>query len=228
MIERIEALLLSRGVNKRSVKRELANTCGISYQAVQAWFNENTKSIDAKHLSAIADAYGTSVDELLTGTPPTHRNSSSNGPALKVVGEINKFVNDDFVNYVSYASIGGADQYVLVMKNSDFFPRFRQGDRLLIDSKRKPHQNDDVLITNTDNTIELGYVFQVDQDSLVIMDKGNAQKTIRISEVKKVEAVAAIIGNGSLDVSGLKKKPSEPEDKSELGMLITDRKAKSW
>ena len=65
--DRIQELLEARGVKPRGVRRALSKTCGISYQAVSQWFSGETANIKNDNLTAIAEAYDTSVDWLLTG-----------------------------------------------------------------------------------------------------------------------------------------------------------------
>ncbi|MFG8479014.1 LexA family protein [Pseudomonas aeruginosa] len=65
--DRIELLLTSRGVPKRQIKTTLKDVCGVSYPAVSQWFSGKTKSIRNEHLMAIAKAYGSSVDWLISG-----------------------------------------------------------------------------------------------------------------------------------------------------------------
>lgn len=59
----------------RGVKRDIANTCKISYEAVRQWFAGDTDNIKNENLSAIADGYDTTVDWLLSGSgEPPRRN----------------------------------------------------------------------------------------------------------------------------------------------------------
>lgn len=66
VIDRIERLLDERGVPKRKQKRELANTCGISYEAVRQWWTI-TENISTEYLKAIAKHWNASLDWLITG-----------------------------------------------------------------------------------------------------------------------------------------------------------------
>lgn len=65
--DRIELLLSSKGIGKRSIKPTLARICGISYPAVSQWFSGKTGSIRNENLQAIAKAFGSSVDWLISG-----------------------------------------------------------------------------------------------------------------------------------------------------------------
>ena len=67
VIDRIQSLLQARGVPRRSVRRELAKTCEISYEAVRQWFSGDTANIRNEHLVSIARKYKVSVDWLLSG-----------------------------------------------------------------------------------------------------------------------------------------------------------------
>lgn len=66
-VDRIEKLLIDRGVPRRQLRKELARTCGISVQAVGEWFNGKTKNIAHSNLISIADKYDSNIDYLLTG-----------------------------------------------------------------------------------------------------------------------------------------------------------------
>ncbi|WP_213665367.1 S24 family peptidase [Pseudomonas sp. RC4D1] len=70
--DRINQLLLENGVKSRSIRPTLARICGISYSAVSQWYSGTTGSIKHENLQAIAKAYGSSVDWLLTGSTPKH------------------------------------------------------------------------------------------------------------------------------------------------------------
>ena len=67
--DRITKLVLTRRpeLGVRNVKRDIANTCGISYEAVRQWFAGDTENIKNEKLVALADGYDTTVDWLLSG-----------------------------------------------------------------------------------------------------------------------------------------------------------------
>lgn len=67
--DRIAQLILARKpeVGPRGFKRDLANTCGVSYEAVRQWFAGDTANIKNENLIAIAEGYDTTVDWLLSG-----------------------------------------------------------------------------------------------------------------------------------------------------------------
>lgn len=81
--DRITKLVLARKptIGVRSVKRDIATTCGISYEAVRQWFAGDTENIKNENLVAIADGYDTTVDWLLSGKdePPRKRDLGSTG-----------------------------------------------------------------------------------------------------------------------------------------------------
>lgn len=76
-IDRITQLVLARRpeLGVRSVKRDIATTCGISYEAVRQWFAGDTEHIKNDNLLAIADGYDTTVDWLLVGKGEPPRRS---------------------------------------------------------------------------------------------------------------------------------------------------------
>ncbi|WLG64820.1 S24 family peptidase [Pseudomonas sp. FP1762] len=78
--ERITKLVLARkpDIGVRSVKRDIATTCGISYEAVRQWFAGDTENIKNENLIALADGYDTTVDWLLSGKgdPPRRKNGA--------------------------------------------------------------------------------------------------------------------------------------------------------
>lgn len=67
--DRITKLVLTRRpeLGVRNVKRDIATTCGISYEAVRQWFAGDTENIKNENLVALADEYDTTVDWLLSG-----------------------------------------------------------------------------------------------------------------------------------------------------------------
>ncbi|QJP95466.1 S24 family peptidase [Pseudomonas fluorescens] len=75
--DRITKLVLSRKpeVGARGFKRDIASTCGVSYEAVRQWFAGDTGNIKNENLIAIAEGYDTTVDWLLSGKgePPSRK-----------------------------------------------------------------------------------------------------------------------------------------------------------
>jgi len=65
--DRIQLLLVNRGIRPRDVKPNLARVCGISKQAVWQWFSGDTENIRSEYIVAIAKEWGTTTDWLLTG-----------------------------------------------------------------------------------------------------------------------------------------------------------------
>lgn len=68
----MKKLLLDAGVPERQVRRELAEACGISPQAVAQWFSESTKKISPDYIAAVAKKWGSNSDYLITGEYPKH------------------------------------------------------------------------------------------------------------------------------------------------------------
>lgn len=85
--DRITKLVVARkpDIGVRSVKRDIATTCGISYEAVRQWFAGDTENIKNENLVALADGYDTTVDWLLSGNgePPRRKQT----PPLKPEGK---------------------------------------------------------------------------------------------------------------------------------------------
>ncbi|UVL26790.1 XRE family transcriptional regulator [Pseudomonas donghuensis] len=79
--DRITKLVVARkpAIGVRSVKRDIATTCGISYEAVRQWFAGDTENIKNENLVALADGYDTTVDWLLSGKgePPRRKEAPS-------------------------------------------------------------------------------------------------------------------------------------------------------
>lgn len=86
--DRITKLVLARRpeLGVRNVKRDIANTCGISYEAVRQWFAGDTENIKNENLVALAEGYDTSVDWLLSGKGEPPRKSESKPLAAKDPG----------------------------------------------------------------------------------------------------------------------------------------------
>ncbi len=75
--DRIAKLVLARKpeIGPRGFKRDIATTCGVSYEAVRQWFAGDTGNIKNENLIAIAEGYDTTVDWLLSGKgePPSRK-----------------------------------------------------------------------------------------------------------------------------------------------------------
>ncbi len=85
--DRITKLVLARRpeLGVRNVKRDIANTCGISYEAVRQWFAGDTENIKNENLVALADGYDTTVDWLLSGKGEPPRKAE---PKLEAAKEV--------------------------------------------------------------------------------------------------------------------------------------------
>ncbi|MBI6654993.1 Cro/Cl family transcriptional regulator [Pseudomonas carnis] len=107
--DRITKLVLTRKpeTGPRGVKRQISNTCKISYEAVRQWFAGDTENIKNNNLLALSHAFDTTVDWLLEGTgePPRRRAMESN----VVVGDFTQNRKDDELSIPQYdveASMG--------------------------------------------------------------------------------------------------------------------------
>ncbi|XRA86511.1 XRE family transcriptional regulator [Pseudomonas putida] len=69
----------------RNVKRDIANTCGISYEAVRQWFAGDTENIKNENLVALAEGYDTTVDWLLSGKGEPPRKGAAKQEQTKEV-----------------------------------------------------------------------------------------------------------------------------------------------
>lgn len=65
--ERVERLLVAKGVKDRDMRTELADACGIKYQSVKGWFDGTSKSITAINLAKIAKHWNANLHWLITG-----------------------------------------------------------------------------------------------------------------------------------------------------------------
>lgn len=85
--DRITQLVLARrpNIGSRGVKRDIANTCGVSYEAVRQWFAGDTGNIKNENLAALAEGYDTTVDWLLSGKGEPPRRKQASGAAEKVL-----------------------------------------------------------------------------------------------------------------------------------------------
>lgn len=72
--DRLDLLVQARkpDIDIRRIKRDIADACGVSYEAVRRWYSGNTENLRNDNLIAIARKYDTTIDWLLTGTgaPP--------------------------------------------------------------------------------------------------------------------------------------------------------------
>ncbi|WP_044871334.1 S24 family peptidase [Pseudomonas sp. LFM046] len=85
--DRITKLVLARKPNlgARNVKRDIADTCKVSYEAVRRWYAGETENIKNENLIALAEGYDTTVDWLLSGKgEPPRRNGNPRETASPV------------------------------------------------------------------------------------------------------------------------------------------------
>lgn len=75
-IDRIEELLINKGVPRRKIKRELAVACDVSYQAVRDWFTGDTQKISPDYIAIIANKWDSTTDYLITGDTNSLKDST--------------------------------------------------------------------------------------------------------------------------------------------------------
>lgn len=78
--DRLDLLVQARkpDIDVRRIKRDIADACGVSYEAVRRWYSGNTENLRNDNLIAIARKYDTTIDWLLTGTgAPPRRDTAS-------------------------------------------------------------------------------------------------------------------------------------------------------
>ena len=103
--DRMTKLVLTRKpeTGVRGVKRQISNTCGISYEAVRQWFAGDTGNIKNDNLLAMAEGFDTTVDWLLTGKgDPPRRSAQSN----VLVGDFTRKQQDDEIVIPQYDVAG--------------------------------------------------------------------------------------------------------------------------
>lgn len=85
--DRISKLVLARkpDVGARGLKRDIATSCGISYEAVRQWFAGDTGNIKNENLVQLADKYDTTVDWLLSGKGEPPRRAGADAAAKPAV-----------------------------------------------------------------------------------------------------------------------------------------------
>ncbi|WP_345956764.1 XRE family transcriptional regulator [Pseudomonas fulva] len=85
--DRISKLVLARkpDVGARGLKRDIATSCGISYEAVRQWFAGDTGNIKNENLVQLADKYDTTVDWLLSGKGEPPRRAGADAAAKHAV-----------------------------------------------------------------------------------------------------------------------------------------------
>ncbi|WP_460139694.1 XRE family transcriptional regulator [Pseudomonas sp. S2_E01] len=92
--DRITKLVLARKpeIGPRGFKRDIATTCGVSYEAVRQWFAGDTGNIKNENLVAIAEGYDTTVDWLLSGKgePPSRKVVDTPKPSNKSSADLVK------------------------------------------------------------------------------------------------------------------------------------------
>lgn len=106
--DRMTKLVLARKpeTGVRGVKRLIATTCDVSYEAVRQWFAGDTGNIKNHNLLALARGLDTTVDWLLDGAgDPPRRHAMDN----VVLGDFSRKQKDDEIDIPQYdvvASMG--------------------------------------------------------------------------------------------------------------------------
>jgi SOS-response transcriptional repressor LexA len=164
--ERIQFLLIDRGVATREQRRNLARITDVTYEGVRQWFTKNLDSISADHLAKIAKAYDCRLEWLVTGQGEMNKGADyTNGretnpsvrsiPVLSYVEAGNpKQVIDDYHAGagMSEVTVGaeldhdlGADAFALIVSGNSMAPEYRDGDLVVVDPSVKPWPGDIVV-----------------------------------------------------------------------------------
>lgn len=67
IVDRIEQMLVERGIQKNQVRNTIIEITGLSKQALVKWFNGDTASPRAEHIAQIAEMYNADLAWLITG-----------------------------------------------------------------------------------------------------------------------------------------------------------------
>ncbi|WP_205548606.1 XRE family transcriptional regulator [Pseudomonas carnis] len=103
--DRMQKLVLTRKPETgiRGVKRLIATTSGVTYEAVRQWFAGDTGNIKNDKLLALARGLDTTVDWLLDGTgEPPRRRAMDN----VVMGDFGHQMKDDEIDIPQYDVVG--------------------------------------------------------------------------------------------------------------------------
>ncbi len=142
--DRITKLVLARKpeIGPRGVKRDIANTCGISYEAVRQWFAGDTENIRNENLTALAEGYDTTVDWLLSGSGEPPRRKATSSAAEKLLQMLQgKKLRPDQQQRLEQA----------VLDTLDDQPVVEAADNVIIaDFSRKPLVGDEIRIAHYD------------------------------------------------------------------------------
>lgn len=207
LAERLKYASKKAGINQA----KLARLCGVKPPSVSDWFSGKTKKLEGMNLFNASRALSVRPEWLADGKGPMQSSSNSVSEttshyeashfSLLVVGELSK--KSRFSPYQSTnaeALICGRNQYILTIEDHSYAPRLRRGDRVLIDPERRPAQNDDLVITTSENKVLIHCLIREDSTTFELIDSSvpGSQLIIRKSQVKKVEVIAAIIPESSM------------------------------
>jgi len=142
---RITKLVIARrpGIGTRGVKRDIATTCGVSYEAVRQWFAGDTGNIKNENLAALAEGYDTTVDWLLSGKGEPPRRKQPSGAAEKVLQMLQgKNLRPDQLERLEKS---------VTETLNDTYPTSASADNVIVaDFHRRPTGGDEIRIAHYD------------------------------------------------------------------------------
>jgi phage repressor protein C with HTH and peptisase S24 domain len=103
--DRMTKLVLTRKpqIGVRGVKRLIATTCDVSYEAVRQWYAGDTGNIKNPNLLALARGLDTTVDWLLDGAgEPPKRSAMDN----VLIGDFGRYRKEDEIDIPQYDVVG--------------------------------------------------------------------------------------------------------------------------
>lgn len=214
LANRLNEALKSLG---RGGKKDIAEKCGITEQAVQGWVK--TGRIDKDNLMIVAETTGYELKWLINGTGEKQKTKKNNflnesnaeyAPNLgdfksvAVVGNAQLGDNGYWTDleyppghgdgYIDYPS-KDRSAYAIRCTGDSMKPRIKSGEFVIIEPNHELRNGDEVLIKANDGRVMVKtYLYQRDgQIHLMSINEAHPPQSIPLNDVEKMHFVAAIV-----------------------------------
>ncbi|MDP5211146.1 LexA family transcriptional regulator [Microbulbifer sp. 2205BS26-8] len=176
VIDRMKKVLVDEGIPTRRIRRQLAEDCGVSYEAVRQWDTRDTQKIEMDRIIRFADKWGVDIRWLTTGKG--EREQFSNLRDEIGVNSDNLSIGPDIYGAVPLISSvqaghweeaidnyqpGDGETTVLCtvphskytfavrVEGSSMEPKFTHGEIIIVDPEEDPKNGDYIIARRLDN-----------------------------------------------------------------------------
>lgn len=197
---------------RRGLAKRIADKCHVSDQAVGRW--RRTGKIQRENLGPLAEELGISLEWLLTGRGAMRRKEVTDVDVV-IVGDTSKGVDPRRIardtkpgdRIVQIASSAGKAFAVRVSQSPDLFPRYQEGEIVVVSSERELVPGSDVYVQRKAGAKREASIYRLAWERMgeaaldpVSSQPGDGRIVVDTAQVEICRPVVAILPPASISV----------------------------